>query len=305
MMDVRRLRLLVELSRLGTMSAVAEATGYGTSAVSQQLGALERECRTVLLERDGRRVRLTPAAHRLVSHAAAVLDILETAQGELGGDRPPAGLLRVAGFASGMRPWVLPVIHGLVETHPDLQVRLEEREPEEVIKLLAEDQLDVGLVYDYNLYQRFQGSHTTHLVAHEPMALAVPSASGMSGVLSIPGELLQFADMDWITNSRGSDDDELALRLCGMAGFRPTLSHRADSLELVEDFVAAGLGVALLPRPAGRKDHPDVNYLPIAFSAERRIFTLTSRARAAWPPVALLHKRLTGRMRASSARWAV
>ena len=60
-MELRRLRVLVELSRLGTMSAVAQATGYGTSAVSQQLAALEREAGVPLLEADGRRVRLTPA----------------------------------------------------------------------------------------------------------------------------------------------------------------------------------------------------------------------------------------------------
>ena len=55
-MDVRKLKVLVELSRLGTMSAVAAATGYGTSAVSQQLAALQREAGVPLLESAGRRV---------------------------------------------------------------------------------------------------------------------------------------------------------------------------------------------------------------------------------------------------------
>ena len=62
MLDARRLRLLSELSRRGTIAQVAKAVGYTPSAVSQSLSQLEREVGIVLLERDGRRVRLTPAA---------------------------------------------------------------------------------------------------------------------------------------------------------------------------------------------------------------------------------------------------
>ncbi|MFG2412945.1 helix-turn-helix domain-containing protein [Streptomyces goshikiensis] len=59
MLDVRRLRLLRELARRGTIAAVAEALAFSPSAVSQQLGVLEREAGLPLLERTGRRVRLT------------------------------------------------------------------------------------------------------------------------------------------------------------------------------------------------------------------------------------------------------
>lgn len=80
MLDVRRLRLLRELARRGTIAAVAEALDYTPSAVSQQLSALEREAGTALLTRSGRRVALTPAALRLVDHTETILAVLERAQ---------------------------------------------------------------------------------------------------------------------------------------------------------------------------------------------------------------------------------
>ena len=62
MLDLRRLRLLRELARRETIAEVAKVVGYTPSAVSQSLAQLEREAGIALLERDGRRVRLTPAA---------------------------------------------------------------------------------------------------------------------------------------------------------------------------------------------------------------------------------------------------
>src|SRR3954471_14064225 len=79
-MDLDKLRALVELSRLGTMTAVATSTGYGTSAVSQQLAALERQVGTRLLESHGRRVRLTPAGRRLAEHGRTILAAVTAAE---------------------------------------------------------------------------------------------------------------------------------------------------------------------------------------------------------------------------------
>ena len=79
MLDPHRLRLLLELSRRGSMRAVADELGYTTSTVSQQLAVLAREAGATLIEPDGRRVRLTPAGHRLADHAVTILAALEAA----------------------------------------------------------------------------------------------------------------------------------------------------------------------------------------------------------------------------------
>src|ERR1039457_5394716 len=72
-METRRLELLAELFRLGSMRAVADALGTTTSTVSQQLAALASEMGTQLTEPGGRRVRLTPAGRLLDEQAGAIL----------------------------------------------------------------------------------------------------------------------------------------------------------------------------------------------------------------------------------------
>src|SRR4051812_1833254 len=102
-METRRLELLAELSRLGSMRAVADVLGVTTSTVSQQISALSRETGSVLLDPDGRGVRLTPAGRRLAEHAVTILAAVEEARLDLGAEAEPNGTIRVAGFATAIR----------------------------------------------------------------------------------------------------------------------------------------------------------------------------------------------------------
>src|SRR5687768_14296438 len=104
MLDVRRLRLLHDLSRLGTIAAVAEAHRYTPSAVSQQLSALEREAGRPLLERAGRSVSLTAAGRVLARHAEAVLAALEEASAALAATGAGlSGTLRIGAYPTAVR----------------------------------------------------------------------------------------------------------------------------------------------------------------------------------------------------------
>src|SRR5687768_5617800 len=150
-MDVRRLRMLLELSRLGSMHEVADALGTTTSSVSQGIAALAREAGTPLLEPEGRRVRLTPAGRRLADHAVTILAAVEAARLDLDPGAEPAGTVRVGGFATAMVGSLVPVVHELGASHPDVRVVLHEYEPLEAFDLLARDDLDLALVYDYDL----------------------------------------------------------------------------------------------------------------------------------------------------------
>ena len=90
-MDPRRLELLLALSREGSMRGVSEALGVTTSTVSQQIAALAREVGTPLIEPEGRRVRLTPAGHRLADHAVTILGAMEAARVDLDPSAEPEG----------------------------------------------------------------------------------------------------------------------------------------------------------------------------------------------------------------------
>jgi DNA-binding transcriptional LysR family regulator len=280
-MDLRRLKVLVELSRLGTMSAVARATGYGTSAVSQQLAALEREAGVPLLEADGRRVRLTPAGRRLVGHAEGILAAVTAAELDLAAASEPSGLVRVAGYTSALRQHLLPAADELARLYPSLELELQEREPTEVDELLDADQIELGFVHDYTLVPR-GGRHIRSLLGRSPMMMAVPPESAVPAQIRTPDDLETFRHAFWIGNSRDPGDDELAKRLCALAGWTPRVRHRADSLELVIDLVLAGHGVSLLPADAPGAHR--LRMVPLMLApTDRRMWSVVRAGAQAWP----------------------
>src|SRR5882757_1620237 len=149
--DTRRLQLLLALSRLGSMRAVAESFHLTTSTVSQQIATLAKDTGTQLIEPEGRRVRLTPAGRRLADHAVTILAAVDAARLDLDPDAEPAGTLRIGGFATGIRVSLLPILAELAERLPAVEVLISEYEPIEAFALLADDDLDLALTYDYNL----------------------------------------------------------------------------------------------------------------------------------------------------------
>ena len=272
-MDVRWLRVLVELADRGTLRAAAQACGYSTSAVSQQLAALQRAVGEPLVEPAGRRLLLTPAGRALLPHARTVMATLDAARGDLAPDGPPVGQVRVAGFASALIHHVVPAVVRLRRDHPGLTVTMAEREPEEVLTLLGEDAADVGVVYDFSLVPHDLIGARFGEVA---MALVVPAQEQRDAraVLADPS-------IGWITNSRSPDDDELIGRVVAQCGGRARVAHRIDSLDLVVRLVAAGLGAALIANDGPRIDA--VRYLDLAGTAgTRRCYAVTRPGRERW-----------------------
>lgn len=161
-METRRLHLLLELSRLGSMRAVAEAHNLTTSTVSQQLAALTAETGTALIEPEGRRVRLTPAGQRLADHAVTILAAVDAARLDLDPTAEPEGTLRVGGFATAVRTAMLPVALSLQHSHPQVDVVICEYEPAEAFALIERDDLDLALTYDYNLAPASQARYSKH-----------------------------------------------------------------------------------------------------------------------------------------------
>jgi DNA-binding transcriptional LysR family regulator len=287
-MDPRRLTMLLELQRLGSMRAVAHRMHTTTSTVSQQLGVLAREAGVALLEPDGRRVRLTPAGHRLAGHAVTVLAAIDAARLDLDPDATPEGELRVAGYATAVRRFLLPLLHAL---QPGVRLLINEYEPEEAFDLLARDGLDLALTYDYNLAPHALGP----TVSARPLdatqwGLGVPAveAGQPADALTI---FRRFAEHHWIVNSRNTADERVVGTIGSLAGFAPLVRHRADSLDLVEDLILAGQGVGLLP--TGRPARPGVAVVELAEPAVvMRTFAVTRRGRDGWPPLALCLRRL-------------
>ncbi|CAN5570399.1 LysR family transcriptional regulator [soil metagenome] len=301
LVDPRRLRLLLALSRLGSMRAVADTYHLTTSTVSQQIAALARETNVQLIEPAGRRVRLTPAGQRLADHAVTILAAVDAARLDLDPAADPAGMVRVGGFATGIRLSLMPVLAELAVSHSGVEVVISEFEPAEAFALLADDALDLAIAYDYNLAP----------AAPDAVLEAVPLWSTAWG-LGVPdreadltpegpADLAAYADRPWIVNSRNTADEDAVRTLAALAGFTPRIRHQIDSLDLVDDLIQAGYGVGLLP--AGRPARPGVKVLPIVDpQVVLTAYAVTRCGRSTWPPLRLLLDRLRPRVATAPPR---
>ncbi|RPF44081.1 DNA-binding transcriptional LysR family regulator [Streptomyces sp. Ag109_G2-6] len=319
MLDVRRLRLLRELARRGTIAAVAEALAYSPSAVSQQLAVLEREAGLPLLERTGRRVRLTPAAQNLVGHAEAVLKRLEQADAELAEARSGlAGVLRIGAFPTATRALVPAALLHLARRHPALEPMVHETDPAAVAHALRAGELDVALVHEYDFVPAppEPGLDTRPLYG-EAMYLAAPATTARPGPQPEPapgaapapeadthprpdpapapaapapapdqGAVLRaHRDAPWITATPGTLCHAMTLRACQAAGFTPRVRHRIDEFATVLALVAAGQGVAVVPQ-LGMTGPPDPAVALTRLHMERRTKIAFRSGAGAHPAVA-------------------
>ena len=292
-MQTRRLEVLLELSRLGSMRAVADRLGTTTSTVSQQIAKLAQETGTALIEPEGRRVRLTPAGRRLAGHAVTILGAVEAARLDLDPEAAPAGTLRVAGFATSIHRALLPVISQLAGSHPDVTIVVSEHEPAEALALLATDEVDLALTYDYNLAPASTDStlESVHLWS-TAWSLGVPTSEAAHRRGRTLAVFDAFREFDWIGNSRNRADETVVRLIASMCGFEPRMTHQADSLDVVEELILAGLGVGLLL--ADRPARHGITRLPLAEpNVELRAYARTRRGRTGWPPLALVLDRLT------------
>jgi DNA-binding transcriptional LysR family regulator len=265
MIDVRRLRLLLELSRRGTITAAAEALAYTPSAVSQQLAALEREAGVPLLERAGRRVALTPAGAVLTRYAESVLAILEEASAALAATRTSlTGPLRIGAFPTAARTILPPALVTLGRDHPGLELMVTELDPLGVPGALHAGTLDVALTfaYDYVPAEPDPALETEPLL-EEPVYLAAATMACGPQKTTVQ----DWRDAPWIAGSPDTLCHTMVIRACQACGFTPRIRHHADDFATVLALVAAGQGVALIPE-LGLTRIPGVTLTPMA--ARRR-----------------------------------
>jgi DNA-binding transcriptional LysR family regulator len=234
------LRSLHELSRLGTIAAVAEATGYTPGAISQQLAGLERAGGRPLLVRVGRGVRLTDAGAVLAEHAERLLRSQEVARHALEafGDEV-AATIRVATFASSAATLLAPSIAAATTEHPLLRVRTLEVDVDAVAELVARGNADLAFGLDYPDAPVPQAPNVELIrVASERFRLAAPDRWNTAATIA----LADAADWDWILPPAETDYGRAVRAACRRAGFEPRVTHVVTDTAVSQLMVAQGLG---------------------------------------------------------------
>lgn len=247
MLDVKRLRVLREVAARGSFSAAAEALAYTQSAVSQQIAALEREAGTVLVDRNARGVRLTEAGRALVRHAEVILARLADAEAELdaiAGVR--GGRLRLVSFPTAGASIAPRAIGRFRERFPGVEVTLAPREPHEGLDCLKCGDCDIALTVEAAFDRIEDRAIERHPLLADPMYLCLPACHPAARKSRV--RLKDFADEAWILGTTGTCPDGAILqRACQTAGFEPKVAFQSDDYAAIQGFVAAGVGVCLIP----------------------------------------------------------
>lgn len=292
MFDVHRLRLLRELAVRGTIAATAQACSLTPSAVSQQLAQLQREAGVPLLLRDGRRLVLTEAARVLVARAERILAEMERAEAELAAlSTSVSGLVRIGAFPTAASTLVPSAIAATRAAHPELTVLMQQLETRDGILALKAGHVDLLLTYEYNQLPDVadSGVELTPLLT-EPLLAALPPEleRGRDSV-----RLEELRDQPWIAPDSDAELRTCLERACGQAGFAPQLDHISDDCAVILAFVAAGLGVSLVPPLAAEDAAADVLLRPVREPRlSRRVSVATRAGGAQVPSLAVLVENL-------------
>ncbi|MFI5660040.1 LysR substrate-binding domain-containing protein [Streptomyces sp. NPDC051684] len=243
MLKPQHLLTLRAVVRTGSFVVAARELGYTSSAVSQQISALEKDTGLVLFEREAHGIRATSAADRLVELGAPLLATLDELDQQVRRLATGAtGRLRLGSFPTAGVRLVPAALSALTSAHPHAEIQLQEGEPKELVAALDAGDLDVALVYEYGLSpQQWPTGLTPHQLLREDLVLLrAPDSPHGTRLAGLSGER-------WIT-SREDTAGALSLdRLCAAAGFEASVAFRSNNYDVVRELVSTGQGVAIVP----------------------------------------------------------
>ena len=277
MLDLRRMRVLREVAARRSFSAAAEELYLSQSAVSQQVAALEREVGLPLLVRTSNGPRLTDAGQALVDHAEAAIARLDEAEQELAAIAGLAGgELRVASFPSASVTLLTEALRRFHGSHPDIRTSVVEGEPQETLPMLRAADIDVAITFDYPILPPSPEERDLDgvLLLTESMYVALPRDHRLAARRTV--RLTDLADEPWMCGVRPSSCGQAVVAACRDAGFEARIAVESDEYQVLQGYVAAGLGVTLLPDLALPTLRDDLVIRPTRPAAPvRRVWAVT------------------------------
>ncbi|MBV2364012.1 LysR family transcriptional regulator [Streptomonospora nanhaiensis] len=272
MLSVERMRVLHAIAVNGSLNAAAESLHVTNSAVSQQLAKLEREVGQALVERNGRGVRLTDAAHILVEHTGQILSLVQRAEAALEEHRSEViGTVRIAAFATGARGLVVPAIGLLAHSHPRLRVELNETEPFNAVTAVSRGECDLGLEVDW------EGA-PVKLPTTMVKAPIMVDVADIALPVDHPLAHREILDLDevlnepWISWRGGSICDDWLHGMLRARGAEPVIAHTVEEHQTKLTMIAAGLGAAVMPRLGLGPVPEGVRLVPVQPALTRQVF---------------------------------
>jgi LysR family transcriptional regulator, transcription activator of glutamate synthase operon len=284
-LDTDALRWFQQVADGTTVTEVGEAEAVTQSGVSRALARLEAEIGTPLLRKSGRTLRMTQAGAVFKHYVDALLHQLDdgiAAVGQL--DDPDAGTVTLA-FSPSLGTWLVPdLVASFRAAHPSVQFALTELRDE-----LRAAPLDGGRAdLEIGIRRPADPEIEARLVAVEPLRIALSATHPLAARPAVA--LAALAAEPFVALGPGSALRQFGDELCARAGFTPRVVFEGGDLATVRSFVAAGLGVAIVPAPraggpASRLSYAEISdvravrELTISWPATRRLPRAADRFR--------------------------
>ncbi|MGA3361937.1 MAG: LysR family transcriptional regulator [Solirubrobacteraceae bacterium] len=279
MLDVKQLRVLKEVAERGSFSSAAIALSYTQPAISQQIAALERQAGAKLVDRTSRGVRLTDAGRALVGHADAILARLADAEAELEAIRElRGGQIRLSSFPTGGASLIPVATAAFRRANPGVDISLSVEVMPSAVDRVKAGEVDIALLVESGFGPPGRDAllERVHLL-DDPMFAVLPAGHRLAGKRTL--RLTELAGETWMHGGPSCCDAAVFLRACHDAGFEPRLAFENDDYSAIQGFIAAGVGIALIPQLAlhGVRDDVVVRALAGRPPIRRVVATTLSR----------------------------
>ena len=274
------LEWFVVLAETEHMTRAADRLSLAQPTLSRALGRLERRVGAPLFDRLHRRLRLNPSGEIMLEHARRSLAELAAAQERIETLRDPErGTVRLA-FLHSIAGWLTPeVLRGFRGQAPGVTVELTQAVGHEIAEHLRAGRVDIGLTAP-----RPDGDDLAWTgLQREQLCLAVPADHPLAGRDDLG--LAAAGDEPFVTLREPIGFRRLTDELCARAGIEPRIAFQGTEIGTLEGFVAAGLGVAVVPEPRPHRAEPGVAYLRLTDEAAHRMIGLACLAERPRPPV--------------------
>lgn len=263
-MELRHFRYFVAVAEELHFRRAAERLNISQPPLSQQIRLLELELGTPLFERTNKRVALTQAGRLFLPEArAAIAQAERAAEVAKKAERGELGELRIGFFPSApLLPEFARAIRSYREKNSAVSLILNELESREQIIALAEERADIAVVRSITAPVLPKGL-VSRLITEEPLVVALRAdhALGKRRVISI--EQLAEEAFVFYGDKMGVVLPQIVLELCRSAGFEPRVSQLANANTTMLGLVAAGVGIAIIPRALAHLTHKDVTARPL------------------------------------------
>lgn len=278
------IRVFCEVAERGSFSSAADELGLTQSAVSQHVAALEREIGLRLVQRGTRPAELTEAGHVLSRHGRAInarLDGAEQELAEVAGRR--TGRLRLGSFPTALTTFVPAALARLRGEWPALALTVVDDHMQRLLPRLTDGELDLAVVYDHEVLPEAAPGRLRRVPLFDDTYRAVlPPGHRLARPDAV--DLADLADEAWVGGQAGSAWFGIVRHACRAAGFEPRTSLGSDDYRAVQAFVAAGLGVAVIPGLAVVNATPGVEVRRLRSGAPVRRISVAYPADEFQPP---------------------